>query len=179
MNDNPLIHSLKEICLFLQEQEIQYMLVGGLAVGIWAEPRATVDIDFLVASGLDDFDTLQHKLTESNKFVFIHDKPMVFGKITFLRATTKKNTDIAVDFLFADDEFKNSALKRKEMVKVNEFFLYISSPEDLIILKLLSGREQDMLDAEKILKIQKDNLDQEYIRHWTEKLGLEFKEEQQ
>jgi len=27
----------------------EYMLVGGLAVGIWGEPRAAVDIDFLVS----------------------------------------------------------------------------------------------------------------------------------
>jgi len=177
MNDNPLRKALKELCLLLEDQGIDYMLVGGLAVGIWGEPRATVDIDFLVAIGFDDFDTLKQKLTESNKFVFIHDKPMVFEKITFLRVTLKSNTDITVDFLFADDEFKNTALQRKELVKVNDFSLYISSPEDLIILKLLSGRLQDRLDAEKILEIQKDNLDQEYIRNWTERLGLEFKKE--
>ena len=153
------------------------MLVGGLAVGVWGEPRATVDIDFLIAIGFDDFDTLKQKLTESNKFLFIHDKPMVFEKITFLRATLKSNTDITVDFLFADDEFKNTALLRKELLQVNDFSLYISSPEDLIILKLLSGRAQDRLDAEKILVIRKDSLDQEYIRNWTEKLGLEFKKE--
>ena len=177
MNDNPLLKSLKELCMFLEAQGIEYMLIGGLAVGIWGEPRATVDIDFLVAIGFDDFDTLKQKLTESNKFVFIHDKPMVFEKITFLRVTLKSNTDITVDFLFADDEFKNTALQRKELVKVNDFSLYISSPEDLIILKLLSGRLQDRLDAEKILEIQKDNLHQEYIRNWTERLGLEFKKE--
>jgi hypothetical protein len=104
---------------------------------------------------------------------------MVFEKITFLRATLKSNTDITVDFLFADDEFKNTALQRKELIQVNDFSLYISSPEDLIILKLLSGREQDRLDAEKILAIRKDNLDQEYIRNWTERLGIEFKKERQ
>lgn len=177
MNDNPLRKALKELCLLLEDQGIEYMLIGGLAVGIWGEPRATVDIDFLVAIGLDDFDTLKHKLIKSSRFVFMHEKPMIFGKITFLRATMKSNTDISVDFLFADDEFKNTALQRKELIQVNDFSLYISSPEDLIILKLLSGREQDRLDAEKILKIQKDNLDQEYIRHWTERLGLEFKKE--
>src|SRR4030042_6401844 len=177
MRDNPLIQSLKELCSFLEDQGIEYMLIGGVAVGIWGEPRATVDIDFLVAIGLDDFDTLKHKLIKSSRFVFMHEKPMIFGKITFLRATMKSNTDITVDFLFADDEFKNTALQRKELIQVNDFSLYISSPEDLIILKLLSGREQDRLDAEKILKIQKDNLDQEYIRHWTERLGLEFKKE--
>ncbi|MDI6891315.1 MAG: hypothetical protein QMC83_10340 [Thermodesulfovibrionales bacterium] len=104
MNDNPLVQSLKELCVFLEGTGIEYMLVGGLAVGIWGEPRATVDIDFLVAIRLDGFNTLKHKLIESSRFVFIHDKPMVFGKITFLRATLKSNTDISVDFVFADDE---------------------------------------------------------------------------
>ncbi|HZX49319.1 MAG TPA: hypothetical protein VFF47_08900 [Nitrospirota bacterium] len=49
MNDNPLLQHLKELCLFLDNAGIEYMLVGGLAVGIWGEPRATVDIDFLVS----------------------------------------------------------------------------------------------------------------------------------
>ncbi|MEW6068014.1 MAG: nucleotidyl transferase AbiEii/AbiGii toxin family protein [Nitrospirota bacterium] len=177
MNDNPLIKSLKELCLFLEDQGIEYMLVGGLAVGIWGEPRATVDIDFLIAIGLDDFDILKHKLVKSSRFVFIHDKPMLFGKITFLRATIKSNTDISVDFLFADDEFKNRALQRKETVKVNDFSVNISSPEDLIILKLLSRREQDRLDAEKIIKIQKENLDMEYMKKWLQQLSIEFKKE--
>jgi predicted nucleotidyltransferase len=177
MNDNPLIKSLKELCLFLEDQRIEYMLIGGLAVGIWGKPRATVDIDFLVAIGLGDFDALKQKLIKSSRFVFMHDKPMVFGKITFLRATLKSNTDISVDFLFADDEFKNRALQRKETVKVKDFSVNISSPEDLILLKLLSGREQDRLDAEKIIKIQKENLDMEYIKKWLQRLDLEFRKE--
>jgi len=37
MNDNPLMQSLKELCLFIDEIGIEYMLVGGLAVGIWDE----------------------------------------------------------------------------------------------------------------------------------------------
>lgn len=174
MNNNPLVQSLKELCLFLDESAIEYMLVGGLAVGIWAEPRATVDIDFLVSISLSDFDNLRQRLAESNRFVFIHDKPMVFGKVSFLRATLKSNIDVSVDFIFADDAFKNEALKRKEAVQLNGFSVKITSPEDMIILKLLSGREQDRLDAEKILEIQKGNLDMDYLQTWSEKLGIKI-----
>lgn len=177
MNDNPLRKTLKELCLLLRNQGTDYMLVGGLAVGIWGEPRATVDIDFLIATGTDEYETLRKTLLESDRFVFIHDKPMVFEKITFLRATLKSNTDITVDLLFADDEFKREALKRKETIQLNDISVNISTPEDLIILKLLSGREQDRLDAKKILEIQKDNLDQEYIQKWTERLRIKFKKE--
>lgn len=174
MSNNLLIKSLKELCLLLEEQGMQYMLVGGLAVGIWAEPRATVDIDFLVSTPLNDFDLLRRKVNESGRFVFIHEKPMIFGKVSFLRATLKRNTDISVDFLFADDDFKKEALRRKQTVNIDDFFINISTPEDLIILKLLSGREQDRLDANKIIKIQKEYLNKEYIQKWAEKLDIQW-----
>jgi hypothetical protein len=175
MSNNPLVQSLKELCLFFDNVGIDYMLVGGMAVGIWSEPRATVDIDFLVSTRLNDFSALKQKLIESDRFIFIHDKPMIFGKISFLRATLRSNSDISVDFLFADDGFKNEALKRKEPVQLVDFSVNIVTPEDLILLKLLSGRKQDRLDAEKILEIQKEHLDREYIQKWSERLSIGIK----
>jgi len=163
---------LKELCSFLDESAIEYMLVGGLAVGIWAEPRATVDIDFLVSISLSDFDNLRQRLVESNRFVFIHEKPMIFGKVSFLRATLKSNTDVSVDFLFVDDVFKREALNRKKEIQLTDFLVNITTPEDLIILKLLSGRDQDRLDARKISEIQKDNLDMDYLKTWSKKLEI-------
>jgi len=174
MNNNPLVRSLREVCSFLDKAAIEYMLVGGMAVGIWAEPRATVDIDFLVSVRLADFDNLKRHLTESGRFVFIHEKPMVFGRISFLRATLKSNADISIDFIFSDDFFKGEALKRREVAQLSDFSLNMATPEDLIILKLLSGREQDRLDAMKILEIQKGKLDMDYLQTWLEKLDLKF-----
>lgn len=171
LDNNPLIQSLKEVCAFLDGAELEYMLVGGLAVGIWAEPRATVDIDFLVSVRISDFESLRQRLTESNRFVFIHDKPFVFGKVSFLRATLKSNPDISVDLLFADDVFRSGALNRKKTIRLRDFSVNISTPEDLIILKLMSSREQDRIDAENILAIRKDNLDREYLQSWSEKIG--------
>ena len=150
------------------------MLVGGLAVGIWGAPRATVDIDFLVSMKTDDYNILKKKLKESEKFIFIYDEPMTFARISFMRATLKSNKDISIDFLFADDDFKNKALRRKETIQVAGFSVNVTTPEDLVILKLLSGREQDRLDAKKILEIQKGNLDMEHIQNWLHKLSIEL-----
>ena len=57
---------------------------------------------------------------------------------------------------------------------MTDFSVNISTPEDLIILKLVSGREQDRLDAKKILEIQKENLDRDYLQTWSEKLGIKI-----
>jgi hypothetical protein len=50
----------------------------------------------------------------------------------------------------------------------------IPTPEDLILLKLISSRPQDKLDAEKIRAMQAGRLDMEYIRIWSRKLDVEF-----
>ena len=174
MNDNPLIQHLKELCLFLNNAGIESMLVGGLAVGIWGEPRATVDIDFLVSFNINDFAVLSQKINDSNAFIFIHDKPMAFERISLLRATLKSNLDIYVDFLFADDEFKKDALSRRQTVHIADFTVNIPTPEDLILLKLISGREQDVFDAKKVFEMQKEHLDMEYLQRWSERLQVKL-----
>jgi hypothetical protein len=44
----------------------------------------------------------------------------------------------------------------------------IASPEDLIILKLIANRRQDLLDVESILRRCLWTLDQKYFREWLE-----------
>jgi predicted nucleotidyltransferase len=174
MNDDTLIESLRELCLFLENNGIEYTLVGGLAVGIWGAPRATVDIDFLVSMRTDDYNVFKKKLKESERFSFVYDEPMTFARISFLRSTLKSNKNISVDFLFADDDFKDEALRRKETIRVAGFSVNVATPEDLIILKLLSGREQDNFDAKKILEVQRGHLDKEHIQKWANKLGIKL-----
>jgi predicted nucleotidyltransferase len=122
----------------------------------------------------DDYRILKKKLKESERFIFVYDEPMTFARISFLRATLKSNKNISVDFLFADDDFKNEALRRKETIQVAGFSVNVATPEDLIILKLLSGREQDNLDAKKILEIQKGHLDKKHLQKWENKLGIKL-----
>lgn len=174
MNDNPLFQALEELCRFLDDAGLRYTLVGGLAVGIWAAPRATVDVDFLVSLPAGESGSLVQRLKQSGRFIFVHEQPMVFNKVSFLRATLKSNSDIAVDFLFADDEFKKTMLERSSNVSIAGFSVRIPTPEDLIILKLLSGRPKDRIDAEQIRESQKHDLDVAYVRSWCDKLGVEL-----
>jgi hypothetical protein len=57
---------------------------------------------------------------------------------------------------------------------LTNFSINIATPEDLISLKLVSNREQDGLDARKIVEIQRENLDVEYLRTWSEILGIKL-----
>ena len=103
-----------------------------------------------------------------------HGKPMTFEKISLLRATLKSNLDVFVDFLFADDDFQKEALSKRQTINIADFTVNIPTPEDLILLKLISGREQDILDAKKVFRMQIDHLDMIYMQRWAEKLQVKL-----
>lgn len=43
-----LLQALGEVVAFLEKEQVPYVLIGGLAVQHWGEPRATRDIDITV-----------------------------------------------------------------------------------------------------------------------------------
>lgn len=160
--------SLIEITKFLNENSINYALIGGIAYSIFCEPRATYDIDFIV--DIENFNDFLKILKKNDKFINIHKEPMKFKNALIERVIYENN--IIVDFLIADDEFKRNVLSRKIGIKIDNQVIFIVKIEDLIILKLLSKREQDYLDTKNLLKIQ--DLDFDYIRFWLEKLKIDF-----
>ena len=50
MNENNLARTLEliDLCSLLNDEQIDFCLIGGLAVAILAKPRATEDIDLLI-----------------------------------------------------------------------------------------------------------------------------------
>ena len=56
--------------------------------------------------------------------------------------------------------------------------MYIISPEDLIISKLLwsksaGGPERQIIDCESIYRLNSENLDLGYLKRWVKMLGIE------
>ena len=84
-----LIDELKRLITRLDEKRIEYALCGGLAMAVYALPRATLDIDIMVeASSLHKTKQAVHDLG------FILDAmPMEFhgGKVNIHRVTTNRS----------------------------------------------------------------------------------------
>ena len=62
MEMKQLPEDFKDFIQFLNEHSVKYLLVGGWAVGVYGNPRATKDIDFLVAIDNDNINNLQKAL---------------------------------------------------------------------------------------------------------------------
>lgn len=134
----------KDFIKFLNEHKVRYLLVGGWAVGIYGNPRATKDIDFLIA--IDD-DNIQNLLKALKKFGSPTVEKSVFqskGNV-FRMGRSPIQIDIineASGIIFED------CYKRRNVIKSDEIDISIISKEDLIKNKRASGRHRDLADIE-------------------------------
>jgi len=169
-------HLLIKIAKILDELQIPYLVTGGIAVLVWGRPRFTADIDIVVELQSENLSQLADKLKELKGYI---DE----GELK--RALEKKdefnfidpNSGIKVDFwVVKNDDFDASRLKRRIPKEILGQKIYFTSPEDLILIKLIwhkeSGSSRHLEDIESILKISGDKIDQPYIKEWATKLNL-------
>jgi len=132
----------------LNSSDVRYLLVGGWAVGLYGNPRATKDIDFLVAITGDNLEKLEKAL-------------LAFGAPPVDMAHFKEkgnvirigSSPVQIDIINEADGIDiNESFLRKETINVEGTDIFVISREDLIINKKSSGRSMDLADAEKLEK---------------------------
>lgn len=62
MAKRPLPDDFREFIACLNDNAVQYLLVGGWAVGLYGNPRLTKDIDFLISADENNLERLQKAL---------------------------------------------------------------------------------------------------------------------
>lgn len=161
---------LKLVVSRLEKIEIPYMLTGGLAVSFWGLPRTTHDIDVIIeAQGKD-----------KDKIINIFKKDFYISEEAITQAIEQKFTfniihfksGLKIDFwLVKKDPYRISEFKRRLKKKIFGKDIFIISPEDLILSKLLWYKESEstrhLEDVQSILKISK--VDLSYIKNWAKK----------
>ena len=139
---------------------IPYMLIGGLAVSAWGEPRATLDADFTVWTEPDDFEQTVLRLCES--FQCLTRNPAEFTRGTrVLPVRTRQGT--RMDIIFGALPWEKAAIARAQRKELAGRSVAVASVEDLIVMKLFSEREKDADDARRLLIRFKSDLDQGYL----------------
>ncbi|MEI6633362.1 MAG: nucleotidyltransferase [Chlamydiota bacterium] len=167
-----LTRTIKTLVKLCREKEIRFVLMGGIATSFYARPRATYDIDGIIHSGKHD---LAEFLIAAGKSGFGYDgkQPVKFiHGLPFITLCDKKYK-LYVDLFIAETVFQKRIVKRAKRIKFGEMLIDIISCEDLILLKLQTGREKDTEDARNILADNSDTLDFAYLGKWADQLGVE------
>ena len=170
---------LSQVTAILEQEGIRYVLVGSFASSIHGMYRSTADIDILADIKADKVRPLFEALRDN----FYVDEQAMREAVTQRRTFNAIHFDsvFKVDFFIPKSEFAAVQLDRRELRRIspdtNEC-VYVGSAEDTILAKLhwyRAGNEtsnNQWNDVVGILGISKQKLDFQYLRIWSEKLGL-------
>ena len=163
---------LKQVAKILKRLGIPYIITGGIAVVVWGRPRFTADIDIVIQLLPQKLDALATELLNIDKDVYV-DKTIMHralerkGEFNFIHPAS----GLKVDFwIMKDDPFSRGVMKRRVRRTIANTSIFLSSPEDLILNKLLwyqlTESTRQLEDIASVIRIQK-KLDWKYLRKWA------------
>lgn len=172
------IRTLNWICDKLESANIPYMITGGAALGFWGHVRTTMDVDIIIKL---PHERVQLFLKSVKELAYV-DQDEVQNAVRNKRMFNiiYNETCFKVDLICLDeaDVYEKEKFEHRKRMKLRDREIYVISAEDLILSKLLwnrlaGGSERQFRDCESILKLNKDELNLDYVNKWSHILGLD------
>lgn len=145
-----LIPDFKELLQLLNENKVEYLIIGGYAVIIYGYPRLTIDIDVWVNPTIDN----------SKKVIkTIKDFGFEFENLTFEDFNKPDNViqlgrpPYRIDILTSiEGMIFDECFRRKFIYSYQDLEIVFISKEDLLKNKKMVGRHKDLDDISKLSK---------------------------
>jgi hypothetical protein len=153
------------------------MLTGSFASSYHGAPRATQDIDLVIAPTIDQVRSFVGLLPKADYYVNENaaiEAVRSEGQFNVIDLATGWKIDLIVrrSRAFSREEFE-----RRAKGEIGGVPLEVVTVEDLIIAKLewakLGGSERQLEDAAAVLFTQAQVIDAAYVEKWVSVLGLE------
>jgi hypothetical protein len=169
---------LRRVVEALDHLGIDYMVSGSLVSSLQGEPRATHDIDIVVALKqphvkllLRAFPPPEYYLPEASVLSALETA----GMFNLIAVKTADKVDF---WILTDRPFDRSRFARRYTEKVMGMQIIVSSPEDTILMKLSwanesGGSAKQFTDALRVYEVQYGQLDLEYLEEWAGRLGID------
>lgn len=175
MSAFPLQALLEEMVAFLEQRRVEYMIMGGIAVRFWGLPRPTFDLDFTLSMEAAEVPLLGAAL-EDRGFTLpeIHGRGFLdelAGMKKFAVTRFLEGREVRVDLFLVTSRYQREAFARRVRKRINGSEAWFIAPEDLILHKLVAGRDRDLADVSDILWMN-PTLNQAHLRHWAGELGV-------
>lgn len=135
--------------------DVKYLIIGGWAVSIHAQPRATLDIDIFVSPNKANLEAVYNSLLRFGAPLKNMDRRQFLEPGTYFRfGAPPRQVDIFPGV--PGVEFEACWPNRVEVIVQGEKSLLANfiSAKDLIAAKIASGREQDIADVQAIRRAQ-------------------------
>lgn len=169
---------LAKVIATLDDNGVDHMLTGSMASSLQGEPRATHDVDVVVAIKETDIEELVAAFPAPRYYLSaesIHEAISHRSMFNLLDVVEGDKVDF---WILTGQPFDKSRFSRKYTEDVMGMQVKVSSPEDTILAKLLwalksGGSEKQYTDALRVFEVQHGNLDLSYLWKWAIHLGVE------
>jgi len=138
------------------------MVIGGMAASLLGKPRFTADVDIVV---LIDDEYVSHilELAEQLGFKARPKNPVEFAEKNRVLLLRHEKSRINIDISLGLLPFEKEAIARSKQYRIRNVVFNLPTPEDLIILKAVAHRPNDIIDIQHIIE-NNPNLDIKYIK---------------
>jgi hypothetical protein len=167
------IDVIRDLARRFTQGRINYMLTGSLAMNYYAQPRMTRDIDVVV--DLDAKDAV-------DSIVGLFSPDYYVSREAIINAVAHESvfnlihqeTVIKVDCIVRKkSDYRRTEFARRMSITIQDFTVWITSKEDLIISKLDWAREsRSELQLRDVRNLLTTTYDVAYLEKWTRELGL-------
>jgi predicted nucleotidyltransferase len=156
-----------EVFKKLNEKEVRYLIIGGVAVNLYGFPRMTFDLDLMI--DLNDFKSVSGFVDSMNELGFKPDIPVKIedfispeNRKTWSQEKNMKVFSLynplkeieRVDVLIENYINFNEAYERRKNIDAKGVILPLLSIDDLINIKKIANRKRDIIDIEALEKIK-------------------------
>lgn len=164
---------VRDVTEKLQKLKIPFMLTGSMALNLYARPRMTRDVDFVIDLRPGDLPTFLD--TFDSEYVVSGEtaQAAVQGRKSF--NLIHRECVIKVDcFVRADTAYAQAAFDRRKPMRVENYETYVATKEDLIISKLgWAKQSRSEVQLQDVRSLVATDYDRQYVLEWTKKLGLQ------
>ncbi len=177
MASESILEAIRTAVACLDRAGYRYALIGGAAMPAWGRIRATEDADVLLHlnSAAVEIPAVVSALREAG---FAHldraDRRTLGDKIvlSFWYPARPHGFSIRLDVLVVERAEYRELLDRAVVRRIDGFEVRVASCEDLVLLKLASGRPVDVADVRDLLAINGAVLDWGYLRSRAAEAGV-------
>lgn len=147
-----MLNRLHGVFKSLGDNDVRYLVIGGIAAVLHGVPRATFDLDILIQATPDNASRLLKAL---------HEAGLGTASLTTVQSLLDHEISVFEDYVRIDVQTRtpgihfDDAWQAREVMEYQGQKLFVASRKDLIASKRAAGREVDLEDV-RLLELGND-----------------------